>query len=167
MSVTQIPNPSYATTITTTSQATLQAAIAHHGTMPNNLDLVTTLVNLSPQQLIVFTTNNPPTIDAPTFVNPVGELFQVHELKFPVKSSKKNLQLTTFFRQKDETFKMLYRRLLKLKENIQSIIDLEATHWYLRLLESTLTLHVKVLQWVFVKFADSYILQMCTTFLKS
>jgi len=41
-------------------------------------------------------------------------------------SSKKHLQLT-FFRQKDETLKMLYMRLLKLKEDIQNITDLEAT----------------------------------------
>jgi hypothetical protein len=37
------------------SQATLQAAITHHGTMPNNPDLVPISVNLSPQQLIVAT----------------------------------------------------------------------------------------------------------------
>jgi len=44
-------NPAYTTAITTASQAALQATIAHHGTMPNNLDLVPTLVNLSLQQL--------------------------------------------------------------------------------------------------------------------
>jgi len=47
LGITQIPNPTYATTITTASQATLQAAIAHHGTMPNNPDLVPTSINLS------------------------------------------------------------------------------------------------------------------------
>jgi hypothetical protein len=51
LDIIQIPNPAYATAITTTSQAALQATIAHHGTMPNNLDSVPTLVNLSPQQL--------------------------------------------------------------------------------------------------------------------
>jgi hypothetical protein len=49
LGVTQIPNPAYAITIATTSQAALQAAIAHHGTVPNNPDPVPTLVNLSPQ----------------------------------------------------------------------------------------------------------------------
>ncbi len=38
------------------------------------------------------------------------------------------LQLTTFSSQKDETFKMLYMRLLKLKEDTLSIIDLEVAH---------------------------------------
>jgi hypothetical protein len=41
---------------------------------------------------------------------------------------------------------MLYRRLLKLKEDTQSITDLEVAHWYLRSLESTLILHAQVLQ---------------------
>jgi hypothetical protein len=53
---------------------------------------------------------------------------------------------------------MLYKRLLKLKENTQSIIDLEAAHHYLRSLEGTLTLHAQVLQRVFAEFGDSYIL---------
>jgi len=47
--VTQIPNPAYAIAIATASQVALQAAIAHHGTMPNNPDPVPTSVNLSPQ----------------------------------------------------------------------------------------------------------------------
>jgi hypothetical protein len=34
---------------------------------------------------------------------------------------------------------MLYKRLLKLKEDIQSITNLEATHWYLCSLEGTLS----------------------------
>ncbi len=55
LGVTQIPNLIYATSIATTFQAALQAAIAHHGTVPNNLDLVPTLVNISPQQLIAVT----------------------------------------------------------------------------------------------------------------
>jgi DNA integrity scanning protein DisA with diadenylate cyclase activity len=68
------------------------------------------------------------------------------------------MQLATFSRQKDETFKMLYRRLFKLKEDTQSIIDLDVTHRYFRLLEGVPTLHAKVLQRVFVEFGDSYIL---------
>ncbi len=47
LGITQIPNPVYATTIATASQATLQAVIAHHGTVPNNLNPIPTLVNLS------------------------------------------------------------------------------------------------------------------------
>jgi hypothetical protein len=43
---TQIPNPVYAIAIGTTFQATLQTTIAHHGSMPNNLNLVPTLINL-------------------------------------------------------------------------------------------------------------------------
>ncbi len=43
--------------------------------MPNNPNLVPTLVNLSPQQLIVATTNIPPTTDAPAFANLVGNFF--------------------------------------------------------------------------------------------
>jgi hypothetical protein len=158
LGVTQIPNPTYATTIATSSEAALQAAIAHHGTVPNNPDLVPTLVNISPQQLIVITANIPPTIDAAAFADPVGEFFQVLELEFPVKSSEKILQLVTFSRQKDETLKMLYRRLLKLKEDTQSITDLEAAHRYLRSLEGIPTLHAQVLQRVFTKFGDSYTL---------
>jgi hypothetical protein len=46
----------------------------------------------------------------PTFVD------LVFELEFPVKSFEKILQLATFLWQKDETFKMLYKR-LKLKED--------------------------------------------------
>jgi hypothetical protein len=75
LGVTQIPNPAYATTIAITSQAALQAAIAHHGTVPNNPDLVPTSVNLSPQQFIIATANIPPTIDAVAFTDPKGEFF--------------------------------------------------------------------------------------------
>jgi hypothetical protein len=64
--------------------------------VPNNPDLVPTSVNLSPQQLIVATTNIPPTTDAPAFADLVGEFFQVLELEFPVKSFEKILQLATF-----------------------------------------------------------------------
>jgi hypothetical protein len=141
LGVTQIPNPAYATTIATSFQATLQATIAHHGTVPNNLDLVPTLVNLFPQQLIVATANIPPTIDATAFADLVGEFFRVLELKFLMKSSEKILQLTTFSRQKDETLKMFYRRLFKLKEDTQSITDLEVAHRYFRSLEGTPTFH--------------------------
>ncbi len=117
LGITQIPNPAYVIAITTTSQAALQAAIAHHVTMPNNPDSIPTSINLFPQQFIATTANIPPTIDVTTFADLVGEFFQVLELEFPVKSSKKILQFATFSRQKDETLKMLYRRLLKLKEN--------------------------------------------------
>jgi hypothetical protein len=40
LGITQIPNLAHATTITTTSQAALQVAIAHHGTVPNNPNLI-------------------------------------------------------------------------------------------------------------------------------
>ncbi len=53
---------------------------------------------------------------------------------------------------------MFYRRLFKLKEDTQSITDLEAVHHYLRSLEGIPTLHAQVLQRVFAKFGDSYIL---------
>jgi hypothetical protein len=43
--------------------------------VPNNPDPVPTSVNLSPQQLIAAIANIPPTIDAPTFVDPMGEFF--------------------------------------------------------------------------------------------
>jgi hypothetical protein len=107
LGVTQIPNLAYATTIATTSQVALQAAIAHHGTVPNNPDLVPTLVNLSPQQLIVATANIPPTTDALAFADPMGEFFRVLELEFPVQSFEKILQLATFSRQKNETLSIL------------------------------------------------------------
>jgi hypothetical protein len=158
LGIIQIPNPAYATTIVTTSQAALQAAIAHHGTMLNNADPVPSLVNLPPQQVIAITANIPPTIDAPSFANPVGEFFRIFELEFPVKSSEKIVQLATFSRQKDETVKMFYMRLLKLKEDTHNITDLEVAHWYFRLLEGIATLHVKVLQRVVAKFGDSYTL---------
>ncbi len=127
--------------------------------MPNNLNLAPTSINLFPQQLIATIANISLTIDAPAFADPVGEFFQVLELEFPIKNSKKILQFATFFWQKDETLKMFYRRLLKVKEDIQSITNPKATHQYLRSLEGTLTLHAQVLQWVFVGFgADSYTL---------
>jgi hypothetical protein len=91
LDITQIPNLAYATAITTTSQVALQATIAHHETMPNNPNPVPTLVNFSPQQLITATANIPPTIDAPAFAHPVGELFRVLELEFPVKIFEKIL----------------------------------------------------------------------------
>jgi len=72
----------------------------------------------------------------------MGEFFQVLELEFPVKSSKKNLQFATFSRQKDETLKMFYKRLFKFKEDTESITNLEGAHWYLCSLEGILTFHV-------------------------
>jgi len=53
---------------------------------------------------------------------------------------------------------MLYRRLLKFKEDTHSITDLEAAHQYLRSLEGIPTLHAQVLQRVFVEFRDLYTL---------
>jgi hypothetical protein len=86
--------------------------------MPNNADLVPISINLSLQQLIDVIANIPPTINALAFADPMGEFFQVLELKFLVKSFEKNLLLATFFWQKDETLKMLYNKLLKLKDDI-------------------------------------------------
>jgi hypothetical protein len=105
--VTQIPNPAYVITIAITSQAALQTAIAHHGTMPNNPNPVLISINLSHQQLIIATINIPPTINALAFADIVGEFFRILELEFSIKSSKKIRQLATFFQQKDETLKML------------------------------------------------------------
>jgi len=75
LGVTQISNPAYTTAIAIASQVALQAAITHHGTVPNNPNPVPTSVVLSPQQLIVATANIPPTINAPAFADPVGEFF--------------------------------------------------------------------------------------------
>jgi hypothetical protein len=75
LGVIQIPNPTYATTIAITSQATLQVVIAHHGTVPNNLNPIPTSVNHSFQQFIVTTANIPPTIDPLAFINAMGEFF--------------------------------------------------------------------------------------------
>ncbi len=86
MGVTQIPNPAYAIAIAMASQATLQVAIAHHGIVPNNPDQIPTSINFSPQQFISTTINIFPTIDAPSFVDPVGEFFRVLELKFSIKN---------------------------------------------------------------------------------
>jgi hypothetical protein len=58
----------------------------------------------------------------------LGEFFWILELEFLVKSFEKILQLATFSWQKDETLKMLYRKLPQLKEDTQSIIDLKAAH---------------------------------------
>jgi len=91
LGVTQAPNPAYAIAIATAFQAALQAAIAHHGTVPNNPDPVPTSVNISPQQFIVVIANIPPTTDAPAFVDLMGEFFRILELEFPVKSSEKIL----------------------------------------------------------------------------
>jgi hypothetical protein len=57
--------------------------------MPNNPNLISISINLSPQQLIVATVNIPPTIDATIFVDLVGEFFQVLELEFSIKSFEK------------------------------------------------------------------------------
>jgi len=93
LGVTQIPNPTYAIAIATASQATLRAAIAHHGTVPNNPNPVPTSINLFPQQLITATANIPPTTHAPAFADSVGIFFRIFELEFPIKSSEKNFNL--------------------------------------------------------------------------
>jgi len=76
LGVTQIPNLAYATTIANAFQS---YTTSYHCTswdyMPNNPNPIPTLVNLSPQQFIVVTANIPSTIDAPAFVNPMGEFF--------------------------------------------------------------------------------------------
>jgi len=64
-------------------------------------------------------------MDAPAFANPMREFFRVLKVEFLMKSSEKILQFITCSRQKDETLKMLYKRFLKVKEDTQSIIDLE------------------------------------------
>jgi len=96
LGVTQFPSPTYAKTIATTFQVTFQIAVAHHEIMPNNPDPVPISVNLSPQQLIATIANIPPTINAPTFTDLVGEFFRILELEFSIKSSEKILQLATF-----------------------------------------------------------------------
>jgi hypothetical protein len=96
LGITQIPNLVYAITIATTSQVALQVTITHHGIVPNNLNPVPTLINFSLQQLIIATANISPTIDAPAFVDLVGEFFRVLELEFLIKKSEKILQLATF-----------------------------------------------------------------------
>jgi hypothetical protein len=57
--------------------------------VPNNPDPILTSVNLFPQQLIA--TNILPTINSPTFVDPMGEFFRILELEFPVKTFEKKL----------------------------------------------------------------------------
>jgi hypothetical protein len=59
--------------------------------MLNNPDSVVISVIFSPQQLIVAIANIPPTINAPTFADLVGEFFRVLELEFLVKSFEKYL----------------------------------------------------------------------------
>jgi hypothetical protein len=76
----------------------------------------------------------------------VGEFFRILELEFLVMISENILQLTTFSWHKDETLKMLYKKLLKLKEDTQNIIDLKVVHRYFRSLEGTLTFHAQVFQ---------------------
>jgi hypothetical protein len=49
LGVIHIPNPAYAIAITTAFQAPLQAATAHHGNVPNNLDLVPISIKFFPQ----------------------------------------------------------------------------------------------------------------------
>jgi hypothetical protein len=58
--------------------------------VPNNPNLVPISIKKISQQFIVTTANTPPTINAPDFVDPMGEFFRVLELEFSVKSSEKN-----------------------------------------------------------------------------
>jgi hypothetical protein len=53
---------------------------------------------------------------------------------------------------------MFYKKLLKLKEDTQSITNLEAAHQYLCSLEGISRLHAQVLHRVFVEFGDLYTL---------
>jgi len=87
----QIPNLAYAIAITIALQVALQTTIAHHGIVPNNLDLIPISINLSRQQFIAVIANIPPTIDALAFADLVGEFFQIFELEFPIKNSEKIL----------------------------------------------------------------------------
>ncbi len=89
LGVTQVLNLAYATTIATASPTALQSAISHHGIVPNNLDAIPTSINFFPQQFIVATANNPPTINALAFVDRVGEFFWAIELEFPIKGFEK------------------------------------------------------------------------------
>jgi len=91
LGITQIPNPTYAIGIATASQVALVAAIAHHGTMPNNPHPVPTSVNISPQQLIATTANILPTTDVLAFADLVAKFFRILELEFLVKSFEKIL----------------------------------------------------------------------------
>jgi hypothetical protein len=54
--------------------------------VPNNPNLVPISINLFPQQFTITIANIPPTIDAPAFVDLVGEFFRVIELEFLVKN---------------------------------------------------------------------------------
>jgi hypothetical protein len=46
LGIIQIPNLAYATAIAIAFQVALQAAIAHHGTVPNNPDPIPTSINI-------------------------------------------------------------------------------------------------------------------------
>jgi hypothetical protein len=64
----------------------LQVAIACHGIVPNNLNLVPISIIFFLQQFIVVTANILPTINVPTFADLVGEFFRVLELEFSIKN---------------------------------------------------------------------------------
>jgi hypothetical protein len=78
----------------------LHYKLPHHGTMTNNPNRVPISVNPSLQQLIVIIVNIPLNIDAPTFVDLLGEFFRVLELEFPVKFFEKILQFPPFIGRK-------------------------------------------------------------------
>jgi hypothetical protein len=73
LGVTQIPNLAYATTIATTFQAHYKLPLHIMGLCLSKSSTYFSILFFS--QLIVITTNIPPTIDVLTFANPVGEFF--------------------------------------------------------------------------------------------
>ncbi len=110
------------------------ATIAHHGTMPNNPNQIPTSINFSLQQLIITTVNIPPTIDAPTFADLVGEFFWVFELEFSIKTIEIFLQLATFSRKRMKPLRCFTRsfsslkRILKTSQTWKLPIDI-FVHW--------------------------------------
>jgi hypothetical protein len=120
LGITEILNLAYAITITTAFQAALQAAIAHHGTVPNNLDPVPTSVNLSFQQLIDVITNIPPTIDALAFTNPVGNFFEFLSWNFRSRILKKNYSSPPSLSRKMKPSRCSIRGFLSLKRILRA-----------------------------------------------
>ncbi len=149
LGITQIPNPAYAIAITTTFQATLQAAIAHHGIVPNNPDPLLILVYIFRLQFIIAIANVPPTIDAPAFVDPVGEFFQVLKLEFPVKSSEKILQSPPLFGKRMKPSRCFTRGFSSLKRILRT-----SHNWKLPI---SIFIHWKVLQHSMRRFSNGFL----------
>ncbi len=120
LGITQIPNLAYARAITTAFQGALQVAIAHHGTVPNNPDLVPILVNIFPQQLIATTTNIPPTIDAPAFVDLVKDSFEFLSWNFLLKILKKFCSSPPSFSRRMKPSKCFIRGFSSLKRILRA-----------------------------------------------